>query len=81
MKITIEQVEVTVKKEKIYYLYPCCPGMERVVQEDSYDRFETGNWDDIRKAIKKEIDKGERYSIVKYCPYCGAKIEWEGGRK
>lgn len=74
MEIRIKDFEVKITKQRLMYT-ACCHNMERVVHGESYAIHGLSDWDDIRRSIKDEIDKGE-HSIIKFCPYCGKKIEW-----
>lgn len=76
MKLTIRTLEVKTTRKEINYSLPCCTNMGRVITGESYAIHGISDWDDLRKCIRGEIDKG-KYSIIKNCPYCGAKLEWE----
>jgi len=76
LKIRIKKIEVKTTRTEIIYPLPCCHNMGRVISGASYNYSGVSNWDHLRKAIKEELDRGKQ-STVRFCPYCGAKIEWE----
>jgi hypothetical protein len=76
MEIRIKEVEIKTTRTDINYSLPCCSNMGRVIEGQSYHIMGVSDWDDLRKIVKEEIDKG-KYSIIKFCPYCGNKLEWK----
>jgi hypothetical protein len=76
MEIRLKKVEVKTTRTDIKYSLPCCHNMGRVVTGEEYHILGISDWDDLRKNVKHEIDKG-KYSIIKFCPYCGKQLNWE----
>jgi hypothetical protein len=75
MKVTHVKKNVITTKTEVYYFNPCCHNMELAIHEEAYDILGCSAWDDLRRCVKGEIDKGN-HSIIKYCPYCGTQLEW-----